>query len=102
MGKEDIKLFDEFQKVMAKVNDGDKESAMVILERKPWGENKHAMVGDIENQITLFEWGIHMLSEGCECSFDDVIALIKNKHEHTYHYMDNVYCGEIKKGKGEE
>ena len=101
MGTE-YSMFDEFQRVMAKVKDGDKESSMIILERKPWGENKHAMVGDIENQITLLEWGIHMLAEGTQCSFDDVIALIKSKHEQTYHYMNNVHCGEIKKGKEEE
>ena len=89
-------MFDEFTKVMNKVKKGDNESAMIILERKPWGENKHAMVGEISNQITLLEWAIHMLAEGSNISFEEVIKLINMKHENTDHYMLNVYSADIK------
>lgn len=72
---------------------------MIILERKPWGENKHAMVGDILNQITLIEWAIHMLAEVSNISFEEVIKLINLKHENTDHYMLNVYAADIKNQK---
>ena len=94
-------MFDEFTKVMKKVKKGDKESAMIILERKPWGENKHAMVGDILNQITLIEWAIHMLAEVSNISFEEIIKLINLKHENTDHYMLNVYAADIKNQKKE-
>ena len=89
-------MFDEFRKVMSEIQKGDKESAMIVLERKPWGENKHAMVGDIVNQVILLEWGIHMIAEGCNYKFEDVMKLIEIKHKNTSHYMENVYCGDIK------
>ena len=91
----DNSMFDEFEEVMELVKQGDKESAMVILERKSWGENKHAMVGNIESQITLLEWGIHMLADGSKVSFEDIIKLITLKHKETEHYMYNVHKGEI-------
>ena len=89
-------MFDEFNEVMEMVKQGDSEAAMIILERKPWGENKHAMVGDIEKQITLLEWGIHMLADGSNVSFEEMMNLISLKHKETDHCMFNVYKGEIK------
>lgn len=88
-------MFDEFKEVMEMVKQGDSEAAMIILERKPWGENKHAMVGNLEKQITLLEWGIHMLADGSNVSFEDMMNLITLKHKETDHYMFNVYKGEI-------
>lgn len=95
MGNE-YSMFEEFKEVVKKVQDGDNESAMIVLERKEWGENKHAIVGNLESQITLFEWGIHMVAEGSNIDFEKVMALIEDKHKNTDHYMKNVYCGEIK------
>jgi hypothetical protein len=88
-------MFEEFNDVMEMVKQGDTEAAMIILERKSWGENKHAMVGDLEKQITLLEWGIHMLADGSNVSFEDMMNLITLKHKETDHYMFNVYKGKI-------
>lgn len=88
-------MFDEFKEAMEMVKQGESEVAMIILERKPSGENKHAMVGDIEKQITLLEWGIHMLADGSNVSFEDMMNLISLKHQETDHYMFNVYKGKL-------
>ena len=45
------------------------------------------MTGDIENLVTLYEWGINLLAEGYKVEFDDIINLIKLKHENTDHIM---------------
>lgn len=83
-------VFDEFMEVMDKLRNGDKESAMIVLERKPWKENKHAMIGDFANQITLFEWGISAIAESTNVSFEELIELINAKHKETKHtYLSN-------------
>lgn len=92
---EDNSMFDEFNKVMDLVKQGDKEAAMIILERKSWGENKHAMVEDLDKQVTLLEWGIHMLADGSNVSFEDMMHLISLKHMEVDHYMLNVYKGRL-------
>ena len=89
-------MFIEFEETIDKIKAGDKESAMIILQRMPDGENKHGMVGDLSAQITLLEWGIHMLAEGCGLSFETIIKGINLKHEETNHIMLNDYKGEIK------
>lgn len=94
-------MFDEFKEVMEMVKQDDSEVAMIILERKPWGENKHAMVGNMEKQITLLEWGIHMLADGSNISFEDMMNLISLKHQETDHYMLNVYKEKLGDGKKE-
>ena len=90
-------MFDEFKDVLNDVRNGDKESAMIILQKMPWGENKHAMVGDLINQITLLEWGIHMIADGSNCSFEKIMNLIEIIHKETDHYMLNVHKEELNK-----
>lgn len=90
-------MFDEFRGVMEEIKKGDSEQAMIILQRLPWGENKHAMVGDLEKQITLIEWAIHMMAEGSNVKFDDIMKLITIKHEETDHFMLNVFTADLGK-----
>lgn len=88
-------MFTEFEETMRLLKNGDKKAAMIILERKSSGENKHAIVGNPENAIVLLEWGIHMYADGLGCSFSDVINMINDVHKNTSHYMKNVHKGEL-------
>lgn len=102
MNENEYSMFEEFKEVAntIKNNQGKDESempAMIILERKEWGENKHAMCGGADNLITLYEWGLNILCEGYEIKFDDILKLIKLKHKETEH---NLYFN-IKKNKNE-
>lgn len=89
MFTEFIKTKDRFES-MSKKRKSTEESplpAMIILERKETGENKHAMVGDPLDIITLFEWGINLISEGYDYEFNEVLKLIQTKHENIDHIM---------------
>lgn len=61
--------------------------AMIILERKENGENKHAMVGNANDLINLFEWGISQLTEGYKIEFDEMLELIKENHKNNKHIL---------------
>lgn len=69
--------------------------AMIILERKTSGENKHAIVGQPIDAFTLFEWGINQLAEGFEIDFDDALMIIKEIHNSVKPICINDFKGEI-------
>ena len=89
MFTEFIKTKDRFESMnkKRKSTEDNPLPAMIILERKETGENKHAMVGDVLDIITLFEWGINQISEGYGCEFNEMLKLIQTKHENTGHIM---------------
>lgn len=60
--------------------------AMIILERKETGENKHAMVGDPLDIINLFEWGISQISKGYGCEFSEILEIIQKFHDSGVHH----------------
>lgn len=102
MNENDFSMFSEFKEVAETIkNNKDKDEsslpAMIILERKEWGENKHAMCGGVDNLITLYEWGLNILCEGYEIEFDDILKLIKLKHKETKH----IHISDIKKNINE-
>lgn len=83
MFTEFIKTKDRFES-MSKKRKSTEESplpAMIILERKETGENKHAMVGDPLDIINLFEWGIYQISEGYGCEFSEMLEIIQQFHD---------------------
>lgn len=89
MFTEFIKTKDRFENLSKKRKSTEENPlpAMIILERKETGENKHAIVGDVLDIITLFEWGISQISEGYGCEFNKMLEIIQTKHENTDHIM---------------
>ena len=86
-------MFDEFKNVtktferLSKANFQGNYPAMIILERNLIGKNSHAMIGQPEDLVTLFEWAIHLLCEAYEMDFDDFMKAIELKHKETDHLM---------------
>lgn len=83
MFTEFIKTKDRFESMSKKRKSTEDNPlpAMIILERKETNENKHAMVGDPLDIITLFEWGISQISEGYGCEFSEMLELIQKFHD---------------------
>lgn len=89
-------MFDEFKNVVEEFQskkEDERKPAMIILERKITGENKHAIIGEPYDIITLFEWGINSVIEGYEIDFDKFLQLIKMKHDDT----DHIFLNNLKK-----
>lgn len=69
---------------------------MIILEKEMNGKNNHAMIGTIEDLVTLFEWAFNLLSEGYKIDFNDFIKLIQLKHAATDHILVEDIKKEVK------
>ena len=69
--------------------------AMIVLERKEWGENKHAMIGQPSDIFILFEWGIRLISDGYDIPFDRCLKAIEEVHKNSDPIYLSDYKGEI-------
>ena len=83
-------MFDEFINVAERIQRLDRYlvkrpdynyPAMIVLEHKESGENKHAFVGSVENNIRLFDWGISAFAKSLNISFEDAVKAITLFHE---------------------
>lgn len=85
-----ISMYDEFKEIGKRLQDLDKHKikrepincpAMIVLEHKESGENEHAMVGDLENILRLYDWGLNVIAEQYQVSFKTVLDLVNKFHE---------------------
>ena len=99
-------MFDEFKDVIEEFKSlsekyGEKSSehilpAMIILERKVTGENKHAIIGQTPDVINLLEWCINQLSEGYNIEFEKVLDMILIMHNNIGEHISlKNYKGEL-------
>ena len=90
-----ISMFSEFKETLDRfkyLNEKFKDSldehdlpAMVILERNESGENKHAMIGKLDDLFILYEWGINLLCEGYGIKFDKALEILNHVHSSVDH-----------------